>query len=71
MLTRAEAILKLRALIGNGGFSTYWRFYLTREHQRIHPPPSRTDTISRPDHQSHCRRATPIAYDHWRKELLV
>ena len=36
-LAGAEAILKLRALIGNGDFGTHWRYHLAREHQRVHP----------------------------------
>jgi hypothetical protein len=36
-LPGAEAILTLRALIDNGDFDDYWRFHLTREHQRVHP----------------------------------
>jgi hypothetical protein len=35
-LAGAEALLKLRALIDNGDFDTYWRFHLAREHQRVH-----------------------------------
>ncbi len=34
----ADAILKLRALIINGDFDTYWDFHLQREHERNHPP---------------------------------
>jgi hypothetical protein len=33
----AEAVLTLRAVISNGDFGEYWRFHLTREHQRLHP----------------------------------
>lgn len=36
-LDTAEAILKLRALISNGDFDTYWAYHLAREHQRNHP----------------------------------
>jgi hypothetical protein len=36
-LDGAEAILRLRALIGIGDFPTYWNHHLTQEHQRIHP----------------------------------
>ena len=35
-LTGAEAVLKLRALITNGDFDTYWQHHLRAEHQRIH-----------------------------------
>lgn len=35
-LPGAEALLKLRALIDNGDFDTYWPFHLAREHQRVH-----------------------------------
>jgi hypothetical protein len=38
-LAGAEAVLQLRALIDNGDFDAYRRFHLTREHQRVHPPP--------------------------------
>ena len=27
----------LRAVICNGDFGEYWRFHLTREHERLHP----------------------------------
>jgi hypothetical protein len=33
----ADAILKLRALITNGDFDTYWDFHLDREHERTYP----------------------------------
>ena len=33
----ADAILKLRALITNGDFGTYWDFHLDREHERTYP----------------------------------
>jgi len=36
-LDGAEAILTLRAVISNGDFEEYWRFHLTREHQRLYP----------------------------------
>ena len=32
----AEAIRKLRALIGCGDFDDYWAFHLRQEHQRVH-----------------------------------
>jgi hypothetical protein len=32
----AEAILRLRAVIDNGDFETYWAFHLRREHDRVH-----------------------------------
>jgi hypothetical protein len=35
-LTGAEAILKLRALISNGDFDTYWTWHLAQEQQRVH-----------------------------------
>jgi hypothetical protein len=35
-LNSAEAVLKLRALISNGDFDTYWTFHLAQEQQRIH-----------------------------------
>jgi hypothetical protein len=38
-LQGAEAILKLRALIDNGDFDTYWRYHLAREHERLYPTP--------------------------------
>ena len=36
-LEGAEAVLTLRAVISNGDFSEYWRYHLTREHQRLYP----------------------------------
>jgi hypothetical protein len=36
-LDGAEAVLTLRAVISNGDFEEYWRFHLTREHQRLYP----------------------------------
>ena len=33
----AEAVLTLRAVIANGDFDQYWRYHLTREHQRLYP----------------------------------
>ena len=33
-LDGAEAVLRLRALISNGDFDTYWTWHLTREHHR-------------------------------------
>jgi hypothetical protein len=36
-LQGAEAILTLRAVISNGDFEEYWRFHLSREHQRLYP----------------------------------
>ncbi|NNN30658.1 hypothetical protein HLK59_09825 [Streptomyces sp. S3(2020)] len=38
-LDAAEAVLKLRALIGSGDFDTYWALHLTREHNRIYLTP--------------------------------
>ncbi|WP_433208955.1 ISKra4 family transposase [Nocardia sp. CA-107356] len=35
-LDGAEAILRLRALVGNGHFDEYWKQHLLREHQRVH-----------------------------------
>jgi hypothetical protein len=34
----AEAVLKLRSLISNGDFDTYWTHHLAKEHQRVHTP---------------------------------
>jgi hypothetical protein len=36
-LDGAEAVLTLRAVISNGDYEEYWRFHLTREHQRLYP----------------------------------
>jgi Transposase len=36
-LQGAEAVLTLRAVISNGDFEDYWRYHLTREHQRLYP----------------------------------
>jgi hypothetical protein len=38
-LEGAEAVLKLRALIDNGDFDTYWALHLAREHHRVYPAP--------------------------------
>jgi hypothetical protein len=35
-LAGAEAVLKRRALRSNDDFTAYWRFHLSREHQRVH-----------------------------------
>ena len=35
-LDGAEAVLRLRALIGNGDLDAYWTWHLTREHHRTH-----------------------------------
>jgi hypothetical protein len=35
-LQGAEAVLKLRALIGCGDFNAYWAFHLRQEHKRVH-----------------------------------
>lgn len=35
-LDGAEAVLKLRALRSNDDFDSYWRFQLSREHERVH-----------------------------------
>jgi len=35
----ADAILKIRALITNGDFDTYWTWHLDREHERTYPRP--------------------------------
>lgn len=32
----AETILKLRAIVSNGDFDTYWRYHLAQEHDRVH-----------------------------------
>ncbi len=32
----AEAVLKLRVVRSNGDFDDYWRFHLSREHERVH-----------------------------------
>jgi hypothetical protein len=37
-LHTAEAVLKLRAVISNGDFNTYWDFHLAQEHRRVHIP---------------------------------
>jgi hypothetical protein len=36
-LQGGEAVLTLRAVISNGDFDEYWRYHLTREHQRLYP----------------------------------
>jgi hypothetical protein len=35
-LEGAEAVLRLRAVIDNGDFETYWAFHVRREHDRVH-----------------------------------
>ena len=35
-LSGAEAVLKLRALVSNGDFDSYWQHHLRREQQRVH-----------------------------------
>jgi hypothetical protein len=35
-LAGAEAVLKLRALVSNDDFDTYWHYHLLRERQRVH-----------------------------------
>jgi hypothetical protein len=35
-LAGAEAILRLRALVTNGDFDTYWAFHQQQEHDRVH-----------------------------------
>ncbi|MDQ1051900.1 hypothetical protein QFZ76_010225 [Streptomyces sp. V4I2] len=35
----AEAVLTLRALIGNGDFPQYWTFHTCRERERLYPRP--------------------------------
>jgi hypothetical protein len=42
-LNGAEAILRLRALITNGGFEPYWRCHLRQEHKRVHSARYRDD----------------------------
>lgn len=44
-LQGAEAILKLRAVIANGDFGTYWHFRCRRERERIHHARSRDSLI--------------------------
>ncbi|MFF9899107.1 hypothetical protein [Streptomyces longispororuber] len=38
-LIGAEAVLRLRTLIGNGDFDSYWRHHTAREHERPHTAP--------------------------------
>lgn len=35
----AEAVLKLRAVLSRGDFTTYWAFHVAREHERVHQAP--------------------------------
>ncbi|GAA1932810.1 hypothetical protein GCM10009837_68290 [Streptomyces durmitorensis] len=39
-LDGAEAVLRLRTLIDNGDFDSYWRHHTAREHQRLYPGPA-------------------------------
>jgi hypothetical protein len=48
-LQGAEAVLTLRAVISNGDFDEYWRYHLTREHQRLYPAQHKESTHSAPD----------------------
>ena len=47
-LDSAEAILKLRALITNNDFDTYWHFHLTQEQRRVHAPRYALGAIPQP-----------------------
>ena len=47
-LHTAEAVLKLRALISNGDFDTYWDFHLAQERRRVHAPRYALDVIPQP-----------------------
>jgi hypothetical protein len=47
-LQTAEAVLKLRALISNGDFDTYWGFHLAQEHHRVHTPRYALSVIPQP-----------------------
>jgi len=38
-LAGAEAVLRLRTLIDNGDFDSYWRHHTACEHQRLYPAP--------------------------------
>jgi hypothetical protein len=44
-LQGAEAILTLRAVISNGDFDDYWRYHLTREHQRLYPGTTQSQSL--------------------------
>jgi hypothetical protein len=35
-LDGAEAVLRLRALVTNGDFDSYWHFHLSHEQDRVH-----------------------------------
>lgn len=48
-LDGAEAVLKLRALIDNGDFDTYWRCTSPASTTASTPPPTKTNTPSPPD----------------------
>ncbi|MBT2452931.1 ISKra4 family transposase [Streptomyces sp. ISL-43] len=39
----AEAVLRLRAVVANGDFDSYWHFHAAREHERLYPTPDRQD----------------------------
>ena len=55
----AEAILRLRAVNGNGDFEAYWAFHIHREHYRVHQARCQDGYDLSPDRTGHCRRATP------------
>lgn len=44
-LVGAEAVLRLRTLIDNGDFDSYWRHHAAREHQRLYPAPDQQEFI--------------------------
>jgi hypothetical protein len=45
-LDGAEAILTLRAVLSNGDFDDYWRYHLAREHQRLYPATTQSQSLS-------------------------
>ncbi|MFJ9542756.1 hypothetical protein ACIRPX_36665 [Streptomyces sp. NPDC101225] len=44
-LAGAEAVLKLRGVISNGGYEEYWEYHTQREHLRVHAIRYRDDLV--------------------------
>jgi hypothetical protein len=70
----AEAVLRLRAVTGNGDFEAYWAFHIRREHDRLHQARCQDDydLIARPN-GSLQKSYTQSRLDHglvgWRSSL--
>lgn len=42
-LPRAEAVLRLRAMVSSGDLDRYWRYHAAREHERLYPASDQHD----------------------------